>query len=524
MSLVREEARATVRLAVPIVVSAVLRKAVDTVTVMYLGSLSNEALASASLATTTINVLGNSVFVGFSSATSTLVSQAYGAKDAPLTATLLARAALIQMVASVPVVLVLANLQLLLLLMGQNAELARDAQSFCAWMIPGVYAFALNFVVNPWLFSQRVTRPQYLISGVALMFHIPANHVAVYTWGMGMNGAALASSMTLVLTFLLLLATLWCSFRRRLKHMSLREAFHGWSEFLHLALPGMLMMGEWWASEIAIMMSGRLDDPDVALSAMSIYQNVNAIAFMLPWGVSTASCARIGNALGAGDASGARRTTYIGGGFAVGLSLVSTVTLLFGRHTFVRMFTHDGALQESASALLCILSLYVIADAFQYSMSAALRGSGRQLQAAPIVIVAYFFFGLPLAALLSLELGWGTVGICIGMLAGKSAHAAMTGILVLRTDWDKQVSDAQGRLARSSLAIRQVSTQSSLPLGEASQATEEVKGAEAQAVTTKNPTDTACAIHLKKGHNSEAVCGRHERAYGKLVEDPVETA
>jgi multidrug resistance protein, MATE family len=148
------EVRATVRLAAPMVLASVLRKLMETVTVIYLGSLGPTALASASLATTTINVLGMSVFVGFSSATATLVSQAHGAGDTRLIATLLVRAALIQLCASIPVVLVLANLETIMVLLGQQPELAAAAQRFCTWMIPGVYAFSLVWVVNPWLFSR----------------------------------------------------------------------------------------------------------------------------------------------------------------------------------------------------------------------------------------------------------------------------------------------------------------------------------------------------------------------------------
>ena len=42
------------------------------------------------------------------------------------------------------------------------------------------------------------------------------------------------------------------------------------------------MMGEWWASEAIIFMSGALADPENTVSAMSIYQNTLSICFMIP--------------------------------------------------------------------------------------------------------------------------------------------------------------------------------------------------------------------------------------------------
>ena len=93
--------------------------------------------------------------------------------------------------------------------------------------------------------TERVTRPQYLINGFALLLHIVFNHLAVSILGLGMIGAAVASSLTQLLTLLLLVGTLACGFRRQLLHASLREGLRAWGPFLRLALPGMLMMGEW---------------------------------------------------------------------------------------------------------------------------------------------------------------------------------------------------------------------------------------------------------------------------------------
>ena len=58
------------------------------------------------------------------------------------------------------------------------------------------------------------------------------------------------------------------------------------------------MMSEWWASEIIIFMSGALPDPELQMGAMSIYQNLLALCFMLPAGVREACSTIVGNAIG----------------------------------------------------------------------------------------------------------------------------------------------------------------------------------------------------------------------------------
>ena len=59
-----------------------------------------------------------------------------------------------------------------------------------------------------------------------------------------------------------------------------------WKPFLYLGLPSMVLVSEWWASEVAVLSAGYLAQPQLSLSAMAIYQNSNALAFMLPAGMA----------------------------------------------------------------------------------------------------------------------------------------------------------------------------------------------------------------------------------------------
>ena len=54
----------------------------------------------------------------------------------------------------------------------------------------------------------------------------------------------------------------------------------------------MLLISEWWASELMVMMGGLLPDAERKLSAVAIYQTTNAMCFMLSLGISTAVSTR----------------------------------------------------------------------------------------------------------------------------------------------------------------------------------------------------------------------------------------
>lgn len=57
------------------------------------------------------------------------------------------------------------------------------------------------------------------------------------------------------------------------------------------------MLGEWWASEVVTIAAGRLPQPQESLAAMSIFQQTNALSFMLPLGLSIAVGIRSANVL-----------------------------------------------------------------------------------------------------------------------------------------------------------------------------------------------------------------------------------
>ena len=56
--------------------------------------------------------------------------------------------------------------------------------------------------------------------------------------------------------------------------------------YVYVGLPGLLMISEWWASEIVLFMAGLLPSSEEKLASMAIYQNTLSICFMIPSGMS----------------------------------------------------------------------------------------------------------------------------------------------------------------------------------------------------------------------------------------------
>ena len=98
----RREVATQLKLGLPQSLSALARRALDIITLTFVGRLGPDAMAAAALATSTNNVIAFSVFVGLSTATMTLTSQAKGAGDDAQAGYWLHRALLIHAAAAVP--------------------------------------------------------------------------------------------------------------------------------------------------------------------------------------------------------------------------------------------------------------------------------------------------------------------------------------------------------------------------------------------------------------------------------------
>ena len=337
----------------PVVLSFLFRKGTEVMTVIVLGHLGKDELAAGALALSTTATLAYSVFVGLAAGTTTLVSQAHGAGDKEQVTLWLHRAIVVHLGMAIPLSVLLTLLGPLLRLMGQEATLASSAGTFGFWLLPAVWAWALNWALIPWLQSQGIVRPQFVCAAAIAVLHPLFLYGFVHVLRLGMLGAAVANSLSLC-TMTLLIAIAIAGWSRRIGAAPMRAisraSFERLPTFLHLGLPGVLMMSEWWASEVRtrglqtprpqsehwrslrsattdhphiaharcnhshqvnILLAGLLPSPEVALSSMSCYQTTNSVCFMLAVGCSVAGGQRVGAALGRGDATAARRAAAV---------------------------------------------------------------------------------------------------------------------------------------------------------------------------------------------------------------------
>ena len=95
------------------------------VDLIFLGQLQNPALlAGVGMGTCIQNICGISIVIGLNNALETLASQAYGSKDLEICGVYLNRARFMLLIVFIPSFLILRQTEWILVLMGQNADVA----------------------------------------------------------------------------------------------------------------------------------------------------------------------------------------------------------------------------------------------------------------------------------------------------------------------------------------------------------------------------------------------------------------
>src|SRR5437868_5846335 len=170
-----------------------------------------------------------------------------------------------------------------------------------------------------------------------------------------------------------------------------------------------------------------------ALAAHQLVFNVAGVCFMVPLGLAQAATVRVAYQLGRSEPSAARRAAYValamGGLFmtAAALLLWTTPRILIGFY----LDLGDAANQSTvaiALQLFVIAALFQLFDGVQVIAAGALRGY--RDTAVPMLIAAtgYWAIGFVGGWLLAFPLGFGAVGLWLGLALGLAVVAVALGL------------------------------------------------------------------------------------------------
>jgi len=444
------EARETIGLAAPLVLMQLSQIAMMTIDILMIGQLGKDALAGAALGGSLI-FLGFVAGMGLIMAVAPLAAQAYGAGDSTQVRRVTRQGLWVTLLITLPSIFLLLKVEPVLRWLDQPDVAIRGAEEYLstiAWGLP----LMVGFIVLR-SFGASVNRPR---PGLWIMLAgIPLNALLDYALIFGnfgaprleLAGAGLATTIIQTVMFLALLV--WSVLGVGLRDYDILARFWrpDWVIFRKIFVIGLPIAGiyllEMGVFAFAVVMMGWINA--TAIAAHQIAIQVASVTFMVPMGIGQAATVRVGQALGRKDPAGIRRAGYVS--LALGIVFMTTMSLLIALFPdWLAGLYLDESKPGSPEVLVLAATLLYVAAAFQIvdGMQAIGAGALRGLNDTRIPMIAagvgYWIIGFGFAWTLGFAVGWGAVGIWIGLALGLAATAFFFAVRFRRMTQDGTLS------------------------------------------------------------------------------------
>ncbi|KAK3133820.1 hypothetical protein QOZ80_6AG0541520 [Eleusine coracana subsp. coracana] len=416
--MVWEESKRLWAIGTPIALSTLSMYAVSSITQMFIGHLGNLPLAAASIGLAVLSTFAMGFLLGMGSALETLCGQAFGAGQVAMLGVYLQRSCLILVVSAALMTPFFIFAEPLLLLIGQDPSVAREAGRFSLYILPSILAMAVIFPTANFLRAQSKVTVLAWIGIAGFLLSAVLNYLLVVILGWGLAGAAAAYDISYWFIALgqAVYIVGWC-----------KDGWKGWSmaafqdiwAFVKLSLESAVMLClEMWYLCMLTVLTGNLDDAQIAVDSLGICMNINEWEAMIFIALNAAISVRVSNELGSGRPRAA----------------MHAVIVVVGEH--------------AVSKIAGLLALTMVLNSVQQVLSGVAIGGGWQGLVAYINIGCYYVFGLPLGYLLGYRFNFGVGGIWFGMLCGIALQTLILLVVVWRTDWKAEAAQSSTRVQK----------------------------------------------------------------------------
>jgi multidrug resistance protein, MATE family len=454
MDAVRRDLLPTLRLAWPVIVAELGWMLMGVIDTLMVGRVAPEALGAVGLGSIlyfTAAIFGMGMLLGLD----TFVSQSYGAGNIRECHRWLRDGVHLAVLATVPLMAITFGLVAALPLFGLHPDVLALTAPFVTVEAWGSLPLLLYAAFRRYLQALGVVRPVMLTLVAANLVNAAANWVLIYgnlgMPAMGVTGSAWATNLA---RLFMAMALLLLIVRHERIHKAglfdvpfMRVEWDRLGRLFRLGAPAATQL----TAEVGVFgavaaLAGRIDP--MALAAHQVALNMASVTFMVPLGLASAGAVRVGHAIGRRSVEGAASAG--GAVIALALAFMSLSGLIFiaGAEPLVRLFSNDPAVVSTGVVLMQVAAAFQLFDGLQVVTTGALRGLGDTRTPMFTNLVGHWLIALPIAAVSGFTLGYGVVGLWVGLCVGLT----LVGLFLLSM-WRRRISqlrrspERMGRLA-----------------------------------------------------------------------------
>ncbi|MGI9399909.1 MAG: MATE family efflux transporter [Rhizobiaceae bacterium] len=431
----REHISAVLKLGLPLVGAQLSQVIIGTTDTVMIGWLGARELAAGTLGAHSfffVLMLG----AGFSIAAMTMIAQSAGSDDERGVRRSARMSLWVATGYSIIMMIPLWNLDKILVLLGQEADISKMAGGYMAivqWsLFPALYVMSLRSFLSA-LEHTRIVLVAVLIAALANGL---LNYALIFgNWGaprLELEGAAIASLLGSLISLAIMFG--YCLMVRDVGKYEIhvriwRADWPAFRELLSLGWPvSLTLIAEVGLFTASSVMMGWLGA--IALAAHGIALQVASAVFMIPLGFSMAATILVGRARGRNDPANLNRAALASFLVVISVALTSAIILISVPGFLVGLFLEetnpDGAdVLAYAVPLLIVAATFQLVDSVQAVASGLLRGIKDMRMSMVIAVFAYWVAGMPLAYIFAFRLGLDGVGIWIGLAVGLAFAAIL---------------------------------------------------------------------------------------------------
>lgn len=356
----REIFRMMITLSIPTILEEVLRTLLQYVDTAMVGRLGEQATAAVSV-TTTITWLVNSISFAASVAVLAMISKAVGSGDEKLIKKISQQALLLTAVFGV----VTGGISVLLapyipVCMGAEEAVRRPASIyFTIVSLPMLFRSA-TIILGAAIRGTKDTRTPMFISFGSNLLNMVLNYLLIYTAGLGVTGAAIASAISYMLSGTLI----FLAYRRKVQLNWKWSSFQIEKELLRecadISVP--VLLTNLTSCLGYVVFAGLVSGMGTAIfAAHSIAVTAETIFYIPGYGLRTATSTMVGISLGENNREKLGAVSRLSISLTVGMMFASGVVLYFVSYPLMCLFT---PVERVASLGASMLKLVAFSEPF----------------------------------------------------------------------------------------------------------------------------------------------------------------
>ena len=451
----RSELRTLLALAWPVVLAELGWMFMGVVDTVMVGRLSPEAIGAVGMGSTLVLALG--LFgMGLLLGLDTLVSQAFGAGALGECHRWLLHGVALALALAGPTTAAAYLLAASMPAWGLHEAVLALAQPYLVIVGWSALPLLLYQAFRRYLQALGIVRPVMAALVSANVVNLAVNWLLIEGHlGFPALGTAGAAWATVISRLYMAAVLLWAVLRHE-RRCAVRLADVPWRIDVRrlrrlLALGGPAaaqLLAEVGVFAVVTALAGRLTP--IALAAHQIALNLASVTFMVPLGISSAGAVLVGHAIGRREPSVAAHAGWTAIGVGAGFMAAAAIVFVAASTPLVAIFSSDAEVIATGSALLLVAAAFQLFDGTQAVTTGVLRGAGDTRTPMITNLAGHWLLGLPVGYALCFPLGWGVIGLWLGLCLGLIAVA-----LVLLAAWR----------GRTGVRLGSDSTQTALRLG-----------------------------------------------------------